>query len=111
MQAPIQGSFSTAAIQATARVEQPIGILVTQNTGTDSLFTLYSPQRGHLICAVTYLTHFAQLQSGPVVQGAGRTFSFDITGQIASLAHTGALFSDQEKSDTGCIVTLIYTEN
>ena len=101
----------SAAIQATARVEQPIGILVTPNTDTDSPLTLYCPQQGHLICSITYLTHLAQLQSGPVVQSAGRTFSFDIAGQIASLAPASALFSDRGKSDAGCIVTLIYTEN
>jgi hypothetical protein len=106
---PVAGA--TGAIQATATVIQPVGIVTMADTTATPSYFLYCPRQGHVSCAVVFLRHKAQSEANSSLEVqspiAARTFA----GQTASVLSYDQLLVGRRDSDRTCIITLTYTEN
>jgi hypothetical protein len=94
---------AAASISATATVIEPLGLISTPDAGQALPFLFYSPHHSRSFCEITYC-------SGPDFHADSiRTFlsSSDYPAHVIEIPRSGA----SSIESTGCIVTVIPTEN
>jgi hypothetical protein len=97
-------SGASATISATATVVEPLGLIEHPTPDLHRQFLLYSPHASHTLCQVTWLP-----EAGSPIQSNRRDLVSisDFPASIFSVPSRPM----REHSATGCLVTVICTEN
>ncbi len=97
-------SGASATISATATVVEPLGLVEHPTPDLHRQYLLYSPHASHTLCQVTWLPG-----TGSPNQSASRDLVSisDFPASIFSVPSRPM----RDQSATGCLVTVIYTEN